>query len=94
MADTRDYSSIYSIKDFTIKEIAPKYFPMDDISTLNVGLFGYVTDLISGISEDLFNTVSTYSQEIFPNKAQLPENIYSYAAFYEIDDLFSVTVSI
>lgn len=89
MADTRDYSSIYSIKDFTIKEIAPKYFPMDDISTLNVGLFGYVTDLISGISEDLFNTVSTYSQEIFPNKAQLPENIYSYAAFYEIDDLFS-----
>lgn len=89
MADIRDYSSIYSIKQFTINDIAPKYFPMDEISLLNIGLFGYVTDLISGTSEDLFNTVSTYSQEIFPNKAQIPENIYSYAAYYEVNDLLS-----
>lgn len=90
MADIRDYSSIYSIKNFTLTDIAPKYFEMDDISLLNVGLFGYVNEVLSNSSEDLFNAVSLYSQEIFPHKAQIPENIYSYAAFYEVDNLFSI----
>lgn len=88
-SSVRDYGSIYSIKNFTLNDIAPKYFEMDDISLLNVGLFGYVNEVMANSNEDLFNTVSTYSQEIFPHKAQIPENIYSYAAFYEVDTLFA-----
>lgn len=90
MTDIRDYSSIHSIKNFTLTDIAPKYFDMDIISLQNVGLFGYINEVIANASEDLFNTVSLYSQEIFPHKAQIPENIYSYAAFYEVDNLFSI----
>lgn len=90
MSNTRDYSSIHSIKNFTLNDIAPKYFELDDISLLNVGLFGIVNEVLANASEDIFNAVSVYSQEIFPHKAQIPENIYSYAAFYEVDNLFSV----
>lgn len=90
MAETpRDYSSIYAIKDFAMKEIAPKYFDMLQINQLNVGLLGYVTEVMGNTTEDVFNTVSTYVKEIFPNQAQIPETLYSFAANLQLDHLMA-----
>jgi hypothetical protein len=85
----RDYSSIYSIKDFAVNTLAPKYFDMNVINLLNVGIFGYMTDLAGTIAEDGFNATTTYINEIFPNKAILPETIYTYASLFSIDNLFA-----
>lgn len=85
----RDYSSIYNIKDFAITNIAPRYLNMDEVNDLNIGLLGIVTELIGNIAEDGFNTTTTYLNEIFPNKAILPETIYSYAAMFQEDDIFA-----
>lgn len=85
----KNYSSIYSIKDFASKELIPKYFS-EDVSKLNIGLLGYTTELISNITEDSFNMVSSFIKEMFPNLATLPESIYSYAALNNIEDFFAI----
>jgi hypothetical protein len=89
MASTKDYSSIYSIKDFAINTVAPKYFDMNSVNQLNVGLLGYATELIANTTEDTFNSISTFVREIFPNQAQIPETLYSYAANLNIGSLFA-----
>ena len=93
MADNqRDYSSIYSIKDFmgnTVKDYYNATLKRDDINDLNIGLTGIVSDLVGTISEDTFNTVTTFLNEIFPNKAILPETIYNDAALFQDSDFFA-----
>ena len=89
MAD-RSYDSSYSIKDFAITEIAPKYFNVEEISLLNVGIFGMMVDFCATATEDSFNTVTTFINEMFPNKARLPESIYANAALFNIENLFAI----
>jgi hypothetical protein len=38
MADKKNYSSIYNIKDFARNIIMPKYWDMSQINDLNAGL--------------------------------------------------------
>ncbi len=89
----RDYSSTYNIKDFIVNDIAPKYFDVDDLSMLNVGLFGMVTDIGATTAQDNFNTTSRYITELIPGKSVLPEFIYAQAANYGIHDVFSTCAS-
>lgn len=86
---TRDYIDNFSIKESIIDELIPKYFPGEDISTLNVGLIGLTSELIANTTEDTFNTVSTLMKEIYPNRAQLPETIHSNAAIFQVSNIFS-----
>jgi len=89
----KDYSSNYSIKELAINDIAPKYFDMVDINQLNIGMFGYSTEMISNTTEDTFNAVSIFLKEMFPNKAILPESIYNYASLFQLDNLFATPAS-
>lgn len=92
MAD-RDYSSIYNIKDFILNDIAPSYFDIPDISLLNVGLFGMVTDIGATTTQDNFNVTGRYITELLPGKSVLPEFIYAEAANYGLNNLFSTCAS-
>ena len=69
-----------------MEDIAPKYFNLDDITKLRVGLFGYVNEIESNGLEDSVNMMNILSNEIFPNKAILPNSIYSYAALGDFED--------
>ena len=89
-----NYSNIYNIKDFAINDLAPKYFNKDVTNDLNIGLFGYSTDLIANTTEDSFNVVSTLMNEMFPNLATLPESIYNYASLFQISDVFATSSKI
>lgn len=86
---TRDYGSNYSIKDFIKNTIAVNYFDFDDIDSLNIGIFGCITDVEASSTEDISNIISTFAKEIFPNLAEIPESIYSYAGAYNVTDLFA-----
>lgn len=90
MSNVADYSSIYTIKDYAVKELVPKYFPTADVNELNIGLLGYTTELATNAMEDSFNTITMYMNEMFPNLAILPESIYSYAAMFQMTGLFTV----
>ena len=93
MSTTRNYSSIYNIKDFARNYVMPKYFDVDDVNDLNVGLLGMTTELISSGFEDNFNTVSMYLKELFPNTATMSETIYTYASLFQISELFATPAS-
>lgn len=85
----RNYKDLFSFKKFAKDVLAPYYFPDQDVSTLNIGAIGYATELVGTGVEDSFFTVSTLIKEMFPNKAQLPESIYSYAAMFQLSNAFA-----
>lgn len=87
--EIKNYSSIYNIKDYTLKNIVPNYFDIADVNDLNVGLLGYVTEISSVSLEDSLNTTTTYIKEMFPNTAMLPESMYNFAALFKMDNLFA-----
>ena len=86
---TRDYSDNFAVKDFAINNLIPAYFPDIDVSLRSVGTLGYVTELITNYGEDVFNTGSVLFRESFPNRAQIPESIYSHAAIFQLSNIFS-----
>lgn len=85
----RSYIDNYAIKEFVKDELIPKYFPDIDISLRNVGMVGMTTELISNIAEDSFNATSVLFRESFPNRAEIPESIYSHAAIFQLSNIFS-----
>ena len=89
MAEIKNYNDIYSIKKMILEDIAPKYFKVDELNTLNVGLFGYVNETIATTTEDTYNTISTYINELIPVRARLPESIYGYATTVQLHQLFA-----
>ena len=80
----RNYKDLFSFKEMTLNTLVPKYFPDEDISTLNVGLLGLTTEQIGITTEDAFNTISVLIKECFPNRAALPESIYTYGGIFQL----------
>lgn len=84
----RDYTDSYSIKDTALATLGQKYFGDIPLSALNVGEQGFVMEQIANITEDAMNTASVLINEAFPNKAIIPESIYSHAAIFQLDNSF------
>ena len=85
----RDYTDSFSIKDYAFNVLAPKYFPDIEISDLNIGLTGLTMEQIANFTQDAFHTASVLTNEAYPNRAQIPENIYSHAAIFQLDANFA-----
>lgn len=85
----RSYIDNYAVKEFIKDTLVPKYFPDIDISLRTVGTIGLVSELMSNISEDSFNASSVLFREAFPNRAEIPESIYSHASIFQLSNIFS-----
>lgn len=90
---TRDYADNYSVKEQSVNTIIPKYFDSDDVSDRTSGMVGFTTEQISNISEDVFNTASVLFREQFPNRAEIPESIYSHASIFQLTNIFSTAAT-
>lgn len=88
-----NYQDIYAPKEFVENELVPKYFGDIDASLRTVGMIGYTTELVTNISEDSFNAGAVLFRESFPNRAQIPESIYSHAAIFQLSNVFSIASS-
>ena len=86
---TREYRDNFSVKEFTETELVPKYFSDIDASLRTVGMIAFTTEQIANISEDVYNSGTVLFRETFPNRAQIPESIYSHAAIFQISNVFS-----
>lgn len=91
--DVKKYTSLYDIKDFALNTLGPKYFPDDVIEGYNVGLLGYSLDMMTVMTEDMFNTVPIVINEMFPNLAQMPDSIYNYASLFQEGGLNAIPAS-
>ena len=75
----------YDIQNEFINEIASKYFDLDDISKLKVGLFGYINELAA---TDMRNSIAHRNflyDEAFLNTASLSKSIYNKAKSYNYE---------
>lgn len=88
-----EYIDNAAIKKMVTDNLIEKYFPDIDVNLRHVGTVGYVTEMITNVTEDAFNTGAMLFREAFPNRAQLPESIYSHAAIYRLDDVLSKAAS-
>ena len=78
-----------------LKHIAPKKFEnLDTYNLLRTGTFGYINEIFGNVTENLSNMTMTYYNEIFPNKARLPNSIYTYAALAKYTDFFATGAKI
>lgn len=85
----RSYIDNFSVKEFAQDELIPEFFPDADINMRMSGMFGYTVEQIANITEDVCNTGSVYFREMFPNRAQIDESIYSHAAIFQLTDILS-----
>lgn len=89
----RDYADNYSVKEQAVSVIVPKYFNTDEVSDRTSGMVGFTSEQLSNISEDAFNTASVLFREQFPNRAEIPESIYSHASIFQLTNIFSTAAS-
>lgn len=85
-----DYSNIYDVKKFAMENILPNFFDTEEANTFNIGLLGYLNEMIGNITEDTFNSMSFYMQEMSPVTAKLKSSIYSVLAKFRYEDVFAV----
>lgn len=86
---TKNYSSLYQIKNFLVNTIAPKYLSTDEMNMASTGLFGYITEALATLGEDGMNATSIVFKECFANAAENPESLYLMAAIYQLSELFA-----
>lgn len=90
----KDYSSLYKIKDFMMNNVAPEYFDMSETSDLNIGIFGYITEILANTVEDSLLTTTMLFKEQFPVIAEKPESIYLSGALFQLLDLFATPATV
>lgn len=86
---TKNYTSLYQVKDYLVNNIAPKYLSTDEMNMSSTGLFGYVTETLATLGEDGMNMTSIVFKECFACAAENPESLYLMAAIYQLDGLFA-----
>lgn len=95
MGTIKNGTSIYDIKDFLSNSVAPTYFEkIADMNEMNVGLFGYITEILANTINDGYFTVTSLFKEIFPVHAELAESIYNHASIFQIDNLLATAASV
>ena len=85
----KDYSSLYNIKEFMKNEVAPTYFDMEQISDLNIGIFGYISEILATNVEDSMLVTTMLFKEQFPVIAEKPESLYLCASLFQLENLFA-----
>lgn len=79
-------SSVYNIQKRWLEEIAPKFLNIQDINKLKAGFFGYANEVMANSVEDNIHMHNIMSNEIFPNRAVLPNSIYAYSSLAQFED--------
>ncbi len=68
-----------------LRNIAPKYFDFDNVNNYRAGIFGYTSEVMSNITEDAYNAVTSIRREFYPNSAAYISSLYKMAAIQQID---------
>ena len=80
-----NFSNIADIKKHWINDIAPNYFDFEDTNNYQVGIFGYINEIMANTTEDIFTSVSLTRKEFYPISAENISSLYKLAACYNLD---------
>ena len=95
MATVKNGTSLTDIKESMVTDIAPKYFDnIKELSELNVGLYGYVTEILANTAKDSYFTITSLFKEMFVTQAELPESIYNHALLFQLSNIFATPAKV
>ena len=80
-----NYTNISDIKDYWLQNIAPNYFDFENTNNYQVGIFGYINEVMAEATEDGFNATNIARKEFYPVSAQYMSSFYKMAALQGID---------
>lgn len=84
MNSVLSYTSATDIKKYWTSTIAPQYFNLDNINNYNIGIFGYINEIMANTTEDGFNAITTARREFYPVTAQFTSSLYAMATLQSI----------
>lgn len=85
MANTRNYTNIASIKEDWINQIAPNYFDMENVNNYQLGIFGYINEVMANATEDAHHAINIARREFYPVAAEFKQSLYKMATLQNID---------
>lgn len=68
------------IVEYWHKNVAPKYFNMDNVNSYRSGTLGYIDDIVATATEDTAHAVMIARREFYPNTARYTKSLYRHAA--------------
>ena len=80
-----NYTSIASIKDYWLETIAPNYFDFTNTNNYNIGIFGFVNEVMGNTTENAFNAVAITRREFYPVTAQFTSSLYAMATLQSVE---------
>ena len=90
MGILKNGTSVYDIKDWMVSTISPKYFDeVKNLTELNVGLYGYITEILSNTVKDGYFAIGSLFKEMFPTCAEIPKSIYDHAILFQLSNVFA-----
>lgn len=78
------YTNIADIKKYWLENIAPNYFGFDNINNYQLGIFGYINEIMANTTEDVFNAVNIARREFYPNTAMYKQSLFQMAVMQKI----------
>lgn len=85
MVNTRNYTNIASIKEDWINQIAPNYFDMENVNNYQLGIFGYINEVMANATEDAHHAINIARREFYPVAAEFKQSLYKMATLQNID---------
>ena len=79
-----NYTNISDIKDYWLQNIAPNYFDFENTNNYQVGIFGYINEVMAEATEDGFSAANIARKEFYPVSAQYMSSFYKMAALQKI----------
>lgn len=79
------YLNIADIKRHWLEVIAPNYFDFDIINNYQVGVFGYINEVMGEVTEDGFNSVNAARREFYPVTAEYMSSLYKMATLQGVE---------
>lgn len=73
------------MQSFWLESIAPQYFDFEDTNLYKIGTFGYINEVLSTVTQDVFNSVNIAKREFYSSTAQNIASFYKLAGDYDID---------
>lgn len=89
-----NYSSIADIQEFLEHDIAPKFFDFGDTNDYKIGVFGYINEVMSTITADIFNVINIAKREFYPATAQNMTSFYKMAGICNVDVPMTIPASL
>lgn len=85
MSNLKNYTSIADIKEDWLQEIAPNYFDLNDVNNYQLGIFGYINEVMANITEDAHHAINIARREFYPVAAEYKQSLFKMATLQKIE---------